>query len=95
MYVAPDLGQLERRIDKKERVWCGWEHFLGGPDNECTAHVNPFGESVIAIADNKDKNHFTTGMHLPLLSSLPVHADANCPTEISRPLLPLLVQQSL
>ena len=64
VYVAPDVGQLERRIDRKERVWCGWEHFLGGPDNECIAHVTPFGQSIIAVADHKDKNTFRTGVHL-------------------------------
>ncbi len=69
VYVAPDLGQLERRIDRKERVWCGWEHFLGGPDNECMAHVNPFGQSVIAIADHKDKSHFKTGTRILHLSN--------------------------
>ncbi len=70
VYVAPDLGQLERRIDKKERVWCGWEHFLGGPDNECTAHVNPFGQNFIAIADHRHKSLFSAGV--------PCQPDCSC-----------------
>lgn len=63
VYVAPNLAELERRIEKREKVWCGWERFLGGPDNECRARVTPFGESFIAVADHKDQSHFRTGEH--------------------------------
>jgi len=70
VYVAPDLGQLERRIDRKEKVWCGWEHFLGGPDNECTAHVNPFGQNFIAIADHRHRSLFSAGV--------PCQPDCSC-----------------
>lgn len=69
--MAPDLAELERRIEKREKVWCGWEHFLGGPDNECRARVTPFGESFIAVADHKDQIHYRTGEHFTTQKFLP------------------------
>ena len=67
MYVAPDVRQLELKVNNKERVWCGWEHFLGGPDNECTARIPPFGQTLVAVADHKDRSHFSAGRTLFLV----------------------------
>ena len=61
VYVAPDVRQLELKVNNKERVWCGWEHFLGGPDNECAARIPPFGRTLVAVADHKDRSHFSAG----------------------------------
>ena len=66
MYAAPDVRQLELKVNNKERVWCGWEHFLGGPDNECAARIPPFGRTLVAVADHKDRSHFSAGRTLLL-----------------------------
>ncbi|CAL8462177.1 g1708 [Coccomyxa elongata] len=60
-YVAPDLEQLQRRIEKKESVWCGWDRFFGASDTECVTRVSPFGQTLVAVADSKGTQRLQSG----------------------------------
>ncbi|BDA46042.1 probable nuclear envelope integral membrane protein 1 [Coccomyxa sp. Obi] len=60
-YVAPDLEQLQRRIDNKESVWCGWDRFFGASDTECVTRISPFGQTLVAVADSKGTQRLQSG----------------------------------
>ncbi|EIE24259.1 hypothetical protein COCSUDRAFT_65818 [Coccomyxa subellipsoidea C-169] len=60
-YVAPDLEQLQRRIENRESVWCGWDRFLGASDTECVARISPFGQMLVAVADSKGTQRLQSG----------------------------------
>lgn len=70
-YVAPDLEQLKRRIEKRESIWCGWDRFLGASDTECVARISPFGQTLVAVADSKGAQRHQSGV-LRLLTHLVV-----------------------
>jgi hypothetical protein len=67
VYVAPSLEQLQARIAGKESVWCGWDRFFGTANMECAAHVSPFGESYIAVADQNGAGRLQAGVMSSLL----------------------------
>lgn len=76
-YVAPDLEQLQRRIDNKESVWCGWDRFFGASDTECVTRISPFGQTLVAVADAKGTQRLQSGastnMQPPQRWSIPRH----------------------
>lgn len=59
--MAPDLEQLQRRIENKESVWCGWDRFFGASDTECVTRISPFGQTLVAVADSKGTQRLQSG----------------------------------